>query len=441
MTTVAVIGAGPAGLMAAETLIKQGVSVHVYEAKPSVGRKFLMAGRGGLNITHSEPSERFQARYGARSAQMAALLKEFDAEALRDWVHGLGIETFVGTSGRVFPQEMKAAPLLRAWLHRLREQGVVFSMRHRWLGWSAQGDVALNAASLSPTPDTTIHTTSNTTSHPTSHPMTPLRFDTPTGEVLVQADATILALGGGSWARLGSDGAWLPWLEEAGIPVNPLLPSNGGFETSWSQHFIDQCAGQPIKTAAYALGKADSTNNALRGECMVTEHGLEGGVIYALSAQLRDQIMIKGQATLYLDLLPDHEASRVFAEVTHPRGTRSMSSHLKSRLGLHGVRAALLRECLSAETFKDPAKLAAGIKALPIVLNACRPLDEAISTAGGVQFEGLTKGLMSKKIPGLFCAGEMLDWEAPTGGYLLNGVMASGRTAAIGALKWLDSAK
>ena len=433
MPTVAVIGAGPAGLMAAETLIKQGVSVNVYEAKPSVGRKFLMAGRGGLNITHSEPTERFQARYGARASQMAAILKDFDAEALRDWVHGLGIDTFVGTSGRVFPQEMKAAPLLRAWLHRLREQGVVFSMRHRWLGWSAEAEIHLDEALITSTPDTARHTSLHTT--------TPLRFDTPAGEVLVHADATILALGGGSWAKLGSDGAWMPWLEAAGVPVTPLLPSNGGFETSWSQHFIDQCAGEPIKTAAYSLDKADSTNKALRGECMVTEHGLEGGVIYALSAQLRDQILSKGQATLYLDLLPDHEASRVFAEVTHPRGTRSMSSHLKSRLGLHGVRAALMRECLSAETFNDPAKLAAGIKALPIVLNACRPIDEAISTAGGVQFEGLTPGLMSKKIPGLFCAGEMLDWEAPTGGYLLNGVMASGRAAAVGVLKWLDSAQ
>ena len=447
--TVAVIGAGPAGLMAAETLIKQGVSVHVYEAKPSVGRKFLMAGRGGLNITHSEPTERFHARYGARSEQMAAVLKDFDADALRDWVHGLGIDTFVGTSGRVFPQEMKAAPLLRAWLHRLREQGVVFSMRHRWLGWSAKSDLDTQTVSLSPMSDATRHTASHTPPHTASttptpmptHSTTPLRFETPTGEVLVHADATILALGGGSWAKLGSDGAWMPWLEAAGVPVNPLLPSNGGFETTWSQHFIEQCAGEPIKTAAYSMDHADSTNKALRGECMVTEHGLEGGVIYALSAQLRDQIILRGQATLYLDLLPDHEPSRVLAEVTHPRGTRSMSSHLKSRLGLHGVRAALLRECLSAETFKDPIKLAAGIKALPIVLTACRPLDEAISTAGGVQFEGLTQGLMSKKIPGLFCAGEMLDWEAPTGGYLLNGVMASGRAAAVGVLNWLDSVK
>jgi len=287
---------------------------------------------------------------------------------------------------------MKAAPLLRAWVHRLREQGVLFSMRHRWLGWSAVAD-------------------GDSATEPLSAQQ--LRFDTPVGKVLVQADATILALGGGSWAKLGSDGAWVPWLEAAGVPVSPLLPSNGGFETNWSQHFIDQCAGEPIKTAAYSLdhsavGHPDSNNQLLRGECMVTEHGLEGGVIYALSAQLRDQILTKRQATLYLDLLPDHAPSRVLAEVMHPRGTRSMSSHLKSRLGLHGVRAALLRECLSAETFKDPAKLAAGIKALPIVLHACRPIDEAISTAGGVQFEGLTQGLMSKKSPACFVPGRCL---------------------------------
>ncbi len=403
MPTVAVIGAGPAGLMAAETLIKQGVQVRVYEAKPSVGRKFLMAGRGGLNITHSESMQRFNTRFGERESDMGAVLKEFDAQALRDWVHGLGIETFVGSSGRVFPQEMKAAPLLRAWLHRLRGQGVEFFMRHRWLGWTASQ----------------------------------LRFDAPEGEVLVHADAVILALGGGSWAKLGSDGAWVPWLEALGVSVSPLLPSNGGFETRWSQHFIAQCAGEPLKTASYAVQGLAAT--PLRGECMITAHGLEGGVIYALSAKLRDQILKKGQVTLYIDLLPEHDAGRVFAEVSHPRGTRSMSSHLKSRLGLTGVRAALLRECLSAETFKDPLKLATGIKALPVVLHACRPLDEAISTAGGVQFEALTSGLMIKKIPGVFCAGEMLDWEAPTGGYLLNGSMATGHAAATGALQWLNS--
>ncbi len=403
MVTVAVIGAGPAGLMAAEGLAEQGLKVQVYEAKPSAGRKFLMAGRGGLNITHSEPAELFVSRYAERTPQMAALLSSFDAAALREWVHALNIETFIGSSGRVFPAEMKAAPLLRAWMHRLRGQGVQFLMRHRWLGWDA------NQA---------------------------LRFDTPKGEITTTPDATILVLGGGSWAKLGSDGAWWPWLEEQGVALAPLLPSNGGFETKWSQHFIDKCAGQPLKTATFWVESADAT--PLRGECMVTEHGLEGGAIYALSAALRTQILQLGAATLYVDLLPDHSPEKVFDEVSRGRGTRSMSSHLRSRLGIQGVKATLLRECLPAEVFDRPSALASAIKALPITLNACRPIDEAISTAGGVMFEGLTEQLMISNKPGVFVAGEMLDWEAPTGGYLLNGVMASGRAAAQGAVAWLQ---
>lgn len=403
MVTVAVIGAGPAGLMAAEGLAEQGLKVQVYEAKPSAGRKFLMAGRGGLNITHSEPAELFVSRYAERTPQMAALLSSFDAAALREWVHALNIETFIGSSGRVFPAEMKAAPLLRAWMHRLRGQGVQFLMRHRWLGWDA------NQA---------------------------LRFDTPKGEITTTPDATILALGGGSWAKLGSDGAWWPWLEEQGVALAPLLPSNGGFETKWSQHFIDKCAGQPLKTATFWVENADAT--PLRGECMVTEHGLEGGAIYALSAALRTQILQLGAATLYVDLLPDHSPEKVFDEVSRGRGTRSMSSHLRSRLGIQGVKATLLRECLPAEVFDRPSALASAIKALPITLNACRPIDEAISTAGGVMFEGLTEQLMISNKPGVFVAGEMLDWEAPTGGYLLNGVMASGRAAAQGAVAWFQ---
>jgi hypothetical protein len=401
---VAVIGAGPAGLMAAETLIRQGVAVKVYEAKPSVGRKFLMAGRGGLNITHSEPSEKFVTRYGARASEMGRMLEQFDAEALRAWVQALGIETFVGSSGRVFPHEMKAAPLLRAWMHRLRVEGVQFLMRHRWLGWDDSQQ---------------------------------LRFDTPKGELSTAPDATILALGGGSWARLGSDGAWWPWLKEQGVPLSPLLPSNGGFETTWSAHFLEKSAGEPIKPALFRIEGSKAA--PLRGECMVTQHGLEGGAIYALSAALRDRILTRGKATLLLDVLPDHSPQRVLDEVSRARGTRSMSSHLRTRLGLQGVRAALLRERLSVEVFNDPQKLAFGIKNLPIVLSACRPIDEAISTAGGVQFEGMTAHSMLKNLPGVFCAGEMLDWEAPTGGYLLNGVMASGQATARGVLSWLET--
>ncbi|MEN9591150.1 MAG: hypothetical protein RLZZ481_2936, partial [Pseudomonadota bacterium] len=428
MSHVAVIGAGPAGLMAAETLAQAGHTVQVFEAKPSAGRKFLMAGRGGLNITHSEPAERFNARYGARAPEFATMLAALDANALREWVQGLGIETFVGSSGRVFPAEMKAAPLLRAWINRLRKQNVQFLMRHRWLGF-VQGSQKQS-----------------------------LRFESPKGEVTVTSDATILALGGGSWARLGSDGAWWPLLQQQGVELAPLLPSNGGFETKWSQYFIDQCAGKPLKTAEFWLtatpakaskgrpksAKATRTLAAgkqttpLRGECLMTEHGLEGGAIYTLSASLRDEILRHDSVTLYVDLLPDHTAEKVLNEVSHPRGTRSLSSHLRSRLGIHGVKAALLRECLPAETFKDPVKLAEGIKALPIALTACRPIDEAISTAGGVQFEGLTKQLMIKTLPGVFCAGEMLDWEAPTGGYLINGAMASGKAAAVGVSEWLS---
>jgi uncharacterized flavoprotein (TIGR03862 family) len=401
---VAVIGAGPAGLMAAETLVREGMTVQVYEAKPSVGRKFLMAGRGGLNITHSESLDKFVTRYGARAAEIGRMLEQFDAEALRAWVHALGIETFVGSSGRVFPHEMKAAPLLRAWMHRLRIQGVQFLMRHRWLGW-----------------DDTQQ----------------LRFETPRGEITTTPDATVLALGGGSWARLGSDGAWWPWLKELGVPLSPLLPTNGGFETTWSAHFLEKCAGEPIKTVAFRIEGSKAA--PLRGECVVTQHGLEGGAIYALSAALRDRILSRGNVTLLLDLLPDHSPQRVLDEVSRARGTRSMSSHLRTRLGLQGVRAALLRERLSVEVFNDPQKLAFGIKNLPIVLSACRPIDEAISTAGGVQFEGMTEHGMLKNLPGVFCAGEMLDWEAPTGGYLLNGVMASGQATAKGLLAWLES--
>jgi uncharacterized flavoprotein (TIGR03862 family) len=429
MANVAVIGAGPAGLMAAEVLAQAGHTVQVFEAKPSAGRKFLMAGRGGLNITHSEPAERFNTRYGARAPEFAAMLAGLNATALCEWVQGLGIETFVGSSGRVFPAEMKAAPLLRAWINRLRKQNVQFLMRHRWLGFG-------KGAGAKQT----------------------LRFESPKGEVTVTPDATIFALGGGSWARLGSDGAWWPLLQQQGVQLAPLLPSNGGFETKWSQYFIDQCAGHPLKTAEFWLttapakatkgrgksAKAAATQAAaartahLRGECLITEHGLEGGAIYTMSAALRDEILRSGQVTLYVDLLPDHTAEKVLAEVSHPRGTRSLSSHLRSRLGVHGVKAALLRECLSAETFKDAAQLAAGMKALPIVLTACRPIDEAISTAGGVQFEGLTPQLMIKNLPGVFCAGEMLDWEAPTGGYLINGAMASGKAAAAGVNEWLS---
>jgi len=397
---VAVIGAGPAGLMAAEVLAQGGARVKVYDAMPSAGRKFLMAGKGGMNITHSEPLEIFLSRYGSRRGEIEPLLRAFPPGALREWIQGLGISTFVGSSGRVFPTEMKAAPLLRAWLHRLRGSGVVFEMRHRWRGWDAQGA---------------------------------LRFATPQGEQLVQADALVLALGGGSWARLGSDGAWLPLLAERGVSIAPLRPANCGFDVVWSAHFRERYAGAPLKSVA-----ASFAGTRKPGECLVSATGIEGGLIYAFSAALRDEIEHAGSAVLHLDLLPDWSAQKVADAVTHPRGSRSLSSHLQSRLGLKGVKVGLLREGLSAEAFRDPPQLAAAIKALPLRLVATRPLDEAISSAGGVRFEALDENLMLKKLPGVFCAGEMLEWEAPTGGYLLSACFASGRAAGAGALAWLN---
>lgn len=401
---VAVIGGGPAGLMAAEKLSEAGAQVDVFDAMPSVGRKFLMAGRGGLNLTHSEPAGPFLARYGDRAPAVAPWLRMMDATGLRDWAHELGIQTFVGSSGRVFPQEMKAAPLLRAWLARLRGQGVRFHMRHRWLGWR---DDAPGAQAL--------------------------RFDTPAGPVCHAADAVVLALGGGSWAKLGSDGAWAPGLQALGVPVAPLRPANCGFDVDWSDHFRSRFAGQPVKSVSMACG-----GPARQGEFVISETGIEGSLVYVLSAVLRDRIDADGSAVAMLDLAPDWSDEKVMAAVTHPRGARSMSSHLQSRLGLTGVKAGLLRECASADDFKDPARLGRRIKALPLTLRRPRPIDEAISTAGGVSFDGLTAGLMLAAVPGVFCVGEMLDWEAPTGGYLLTACMASGAFGAAGVIDFLN---
>ena len=407
--TVAVIGGGPAGLMAAEVLSAQGLDVHVYDAMPSVGRKFLLAGRGGLNLTHSEPADIFASRFGDRRAQIEPWLAQLGPQALRDWAHGLGIETFVGSSGRVFPKDMKAAPLLRAWLQRLRGAGVQFHMRHRWLGWK----------DASPTLPT-------------------LRFATPGGEHEASADAVVLALGGGSWSRLGSDGAWVPWLQEGGIDVAPLLPANCGFDMAWTPHFSARFAGQPFKSVAIAFTDSQGRHFARKGEFVATATGIEGSLVYAASALLRDEIAQKGSATLMLDLVPDRTAEQVLAAVAHPRGARSLSSHLKSRLGIDGIKSGVLHETLSREAMHDPAQLGAAIKATPLRLVAARPIDEAISTAGGVRLDALSNGLMASARPGLFCAGEMLDWEAPTGGYLLTGAMASGAAAARGAMAFLE---
>jgi len=402
---VTVIGAGPAGLMAAETLARAGIGVDIFDAMPSVGRKFLMAGKGGLNLTHSEPMADFGARFGPRTAWMAPHLQNFGPDRLRGWAAELGVETFVGSSGRVFPSEMKAAPLLRAWLHRLRSLGVVIHVRHRWQGWDADGALV---------------------------------FATPEGSLVWPAGTTILALGGASWPQLGSDAAWLGWLQQRGIPMAAFRPANCGFELPWSEHFRSRFAGEPVKNvAAHCLGP-DGTPWQRAGEFLISETGIEGNLVYALAAPLRDSLDANATATLHVDLLPGRDAAWVAQEVAHPRGSRSLSSHLASRLGLKGVKTGLLYECLGKEAMQDPARLAAAIKALPLHPVATRPIAEAISCAGGILIEALDANLMLRTLPGVFCAGEMLDWEAPTGGYLLTACMATGYATGKGVLTWLN---
>ena len=401
---IAIIGGGPAGLMAAEVARAAGVEVDLYDAMASVGRKFLLAGKGGLNLTHSEPSEKFLSRYGAHRVQVEPLLASFGPDALQAWVRGLGIETFVGSSGRVFPKDLKAAPLLRAWLRRLRQSGVRFHMRHRWSGWDAQGAPC---------------------------------FVTPEGNRSVQADAVVLALGGGSWPKLGSDASWVPLLAGRGLQIAPLQPANCGFDVGWSEHFRTKFAGQPVKSVAIVLRNDAGAESWHPGEFVITETGVEGGVIYSVSAALRDEILAKGVATLRLDLAPDRDVPRLAHDLSRPRGKRTMATHLQRQAHIEGVKAGLLREVVSKEDFADPARLAAAIKSLPLRLVTPRPLEEAISTAGGVPFEALDRRLMVRKLPGIFCAGEMLDWEAPTGGYLLTACFASGRVAGAGAASWI----
>lgn len=430
---VAIIGAGPAGLMAAERLSAAGVPVHVFDAMPSAGRKFLLAGKGGLNLTHSEPFAAFAARYGRRQPQVEPLLRAFDAEAVRAWAGGLGVETFVGTSGRVFPKEMKAAPLLRAWMQRLRHPAsgvpVQFHMRHRWLGFARP-----------PQPGEALA----------------LCFQTANGERSVPAGRVLLALGGASWPRLGSDGRWVKLLQERDIALAPLLPANCGFDVApttarqaeqgtapadaapggWSRHFRERFAGQPFKAVAIDCDDGQGGRFHRRGEFVATETGIEGSVVYAASHLLRDAILRSSQpAELRIDLLPDHSLEQVLAAVRHPRGSKSLSGHLKSRLGLQGIKAALLYELLDKAAMHDPERLAQAIKALPLPLAAARPVEEAISSAGGVCFEALDAQLRVRALPQLACAGEMLDWEAPTGGYLLTACLASGVVAAQGLLE------
>ena len=381
---------------------------------PTVGRKFLLAGIGGLNLTHSEPMPGFAARYGARQAAAATWLQHFGPDETRAWAQSLGIATFIGSSGRVFPVEMKAAPLLRAWLHRLRHpaQGLAvrFHMRHRWTGVAASHDLREQ-----------------------------LEFASPNGLVYASADAVVLALGGASWPRLGSDGAWVQPLRARGAAVNPLLPANCGFDVrgGWSAFFSERFAGMPFKSVAIRFVAQDGSVFARKGEFVATASGVEGSLVYAVSAQLRDAVALRGSAAFHVDLLPGMDAQSVLAHVAHPRGSRSLGSHLKSRLGLDGIKSALLHEVLEREVVADPRQLAAAIKAMPITVVAPRPIAEAISSAGGVALECMDSQLMVNTLPGVFCAGEMLDWEAPTGGYLLTACLATGRVAGLGAVAWL----
>ncbi len=396
---VAIIGAGPAGLMAAEVLGGQGVSVDLYESLPSPGRKLLFAGKSGLNVTHAEPYENFLQRFGATRSWLQPALDAFRPDAVRLWATDLGVETFVGSSGRVFPIGFKAAPLLRAWLRRLADSGATLHTRHRWQGWGSAGA---------------------------------LMFETPDGPVEVNADATVLALGGASWPRLGSDGHWQSWLASRGVEMAPFLPSNVGFDVAWSAHFLERFEGTPLKGVGLC-----AAGEGARGDVVITANGIEGGAVYELSSILRDAIARDGTTKLSFDLLPDRSESQIRERLERPRGKRSRANHLRQSVGLTGVKAALLREGRGIEGHADAARLAALVKAYPLELQAPRPVAEAISSAGGVMREAVTPDYMIKTMPGVFCAGEMLDWEVRTGGYLLTACFATGRAAGAGAALWL----
>ena len=399
-----VIGGGPAGLMAAEVARAAGIDVDLYEAMGSVGRKFLIAGKGGLNLTHAEPRPAFDQRYRDRAQAVGRWLDDFDASALREWARGLGVETYVGSSDRVFPLDRKAAPLLRGWVRRLREQGVRFHVHHRWLGWTDDGA---------------------------------LRFASPAGDVEVLAPATLLALGGGSWPELGSDGAWAPVLAAQGIDVAELQPANCGFDVGWSEHLAQRHAGAPLKPVVAHWHDAEGVEHSLQGECVLTATGIEGSLIYALSAPLREAIAANREARLWLDLAPGRDLEDLKRGLAKPRAGRSISEHLRRQAGMVGAKAALVHEVLGRDGMQDPDVIATTIKRLPLILTQPRPLAEAISTAGGVRLEALDDALMLRQHPGVFCAGEMLDWEAPTGGYLLTACFASGLRAGRGAVAWL----
>ena len=399
MAAIAIIGGGPAGLMAAEVLGGAGHAVTVFEAMPTVGRKLLMAGKSGLNLSHAEPHAELVTRYGRAAGRLAPMLDRFTAADIRDWCAGLGVDTFVGSSGRVFPTSMKASPLLRAWLARLESLGVVVRTRHRWSGW--QGEE--------------------------------LRFDTSDGAVGSRFEATILALGGASWPRLGSDAAWVPWLRQQGVEIAPFTPANCGFDVAWSSLFIERFAGQPVKSV-----RASSDAGTITGEFVVSRHGVEGSLVYAHAAALRDRLASTGSATLTLDLVPGRPADRLAADLSRQPPKLSFSNRLRRGTGLDPVKIGLLREVVPDAATLIPDRLAATLKALPLPVVRPRPIEEAISSAGGIGWSEVDDRLMLTRLPGTFVAGEMLDWEAPTGGYLLTACLASGRAAAEGAMRWLE---
>ena len=396
---IAIIGGGPAGLMAAQQVVGQGFDVHLYDAMPSLGRKFLMAGKSGMNITHSEDFDKFLTRYRDGSPVLTDIISDFNPDDIRQWVHSLGIETFVGSSGRVFPTDFKAAPLLRAWLRDLRQKGLTTHVRHHWTEWKDNQ----------------------------------LTFETPDGPVICENDAVIVATGSACWPTLGSDGLWQELLEKSDIQIEPFKPSNCGFLVDWSDFLIERFAGSPVKSVALTAG-----SHTIKGDFVISNYGVEGSAIYTQSRRLREKIEQKGRAILFVDLCPDKSEEKICSALSRGRGSKSISTHIKRTTGLSGVKVALLRECLDKDVFSDMTKLGKGIKNLPITLTKTRPIEEAISCAGGVSFSELNKNLMVKKHPGLFLAGEMLDWDAPTGGYLLTACLATGKRAGLGCLGYIS---
>ncbi|MGE6742045.1 TIGR03862 family flavoprotein [Allorhizobium pseudoryzae] len=397
--TILILGGGPAGLMAAETLALQGHAVTVCEAMPTFGRKFLLAGKSGLNITHSEDFSLFRTRFGKANDRLAAALDAFTPNDVRDWAAKLGTETFIGSSGRVFPTAMKASPLLRAWLKRLGALGVSLRPRHRFVGFGGSGESVIA---------------------------------TPDGEIRLQADATLMAFGGASWPKLGSDAAWVAPLTEAGVEIADFRPANCGFDVAWSETFRDRFAGEPVKSVT-----ATSDAGSRQGEFVISRHGIEGSLVYAHASALRDRLARTGKASLVLDLAPGRDVAKLTDHLTRLPSKTSLSNRLRKAAGLDGVKVALLRECLDPTSLQDSAGLAKAIKALPLPLLRPRPIEEAISSAGGISFDALDSRYMLKARPGLFAAGEMLDWEAPTGGYLLTACFATGKAAALGVAAWL----